>query len=96
MNNSTGLEKGTRRTGVRKIVIDDEQAGQRIDNFLRRQLPGLPTGRLYRILRRGEVRVNGGRIKAEYKLLAGDEVVLGVLRGDVRYELRLVLASREP
>lgn len=74
MNNSTGLEKGTRQTGVRKIVIDDEQAGQRIDNFLRRQLPGLPTGRLYRILRRGEVRVNGGRIKAEYKLLAGDEV----------------------
>jgi 23S rRNA pseudouridine955/2504/2580 synthase len=74
MNNNTGLEKGTRQTGVQKIVIDEEQAGQRIDNFLRRQLPGLPKGRLYRILRRGEVRVNGGRVRAEYKLVAGDKV----------------------
>ncbi len=62
------------RTPVRKVQIDAERAGQRIDNFLRRELPGLPTGRLYRILRRGEVRVNGGRVKAEYKLAEGDEV----------------------
>jgi 23S rRNA pseudouridine955/2504/2580 synthase len=61
-------------TKVRKIRIDAEQAGQRIDNFLRRELPGVPKGRLYRILRRGEVRVNGGRIRAEYKLQEGDEV----------------------
>ncbi len=61
-------------TKVRKIRIDGEQAGQRIDNFLRRELPGVPKGRLYRILRRGEVRVNGGRIRAEYKLQEGDEV----------------------
>jgi 23S rRNA pseudouridine955/2504/2580 synthase len=67
-------ESATRQTSVRKIRIDDEQAGQRIDNFLRRELPGLPKGRLYRILRRGEVRVNGGRVRAEYKLIAGDEV----------------------
>jgi 23S rRNA pseudouridine955/2504/2580 synthase len=59
---------------VRKIRIDSEHAGQRIDNFLRRELPGLPKGRLYRILRRGEVRVNGGRVRAEYKLQEGDEV----------------------
>ena len=62
------------RTGVRKIRIDAEHSGQRIDNFLRRELPGLPKGRLYRILRRGEVRVNGGRVRAEYKLREGDEV----------------------
>jgi 23S rRNA pseudouridine955/2504/2580 synthase len=74
MNSPAGAAKGTLQTGVRKILIDDEQAGQRIDNFLRRQLPGLPKGRLYRILRRGEVRVNGGRVRPEYKLLAGDEV----------------------
>ncbi len=65
---------GQQRTGVRKVRIDAEQAGQRIDNFLRRELPGLPKGRLYRLLRRGEVRVNGGRVRAEYKLAAGDEV----------------------
>lgn len=67
-------DTATRQTGVRKIHIDEEQAGQRIDNFLRRELPGLPKGRLYRILRRGEVRVNGGRVRAEYKLVPGDEV----------------------
>jgi 23S rRNA pseudouridine955/2504/2580 synthase len=60
--------------GVRKIRIDGELAGQRIDNFLRRELPGLPKGRLYRILRRGEVRVNGGRVRADYRLKDGDEV----------------------
>lgn len=68
------------RTPVRKLVIDAEQSGQRIDNFLRRELPGLPKGRLYRLLRRGEVRVNGGRIRAEYKLLTGDEVRLPPVR----------------
>ena len=62
------------RTQVRKVRIDGEQAGQRIDNFLRRELPGVPKGRIYRLIRRGEVRVNGGRIRAEYKLAEGDEV----------------------
>ncbi len=80
MNRSTGTAEGTRQTGVRKILIDDEQAGQRIDNFLRRQLPGLPKGRLYRILRRGEVRVNGGRVRAAYKLVGGDEVRIPPVR----------------
>jgi 23S rRNA pseudouridine955/2504/2580 synthase len=74
MNSNTGAGKGTRQTRVRKILIDEDQAGQRIDNFLRRQLPGLPKARIYRIIRRGEVRVNGGRVRAEYKLLSGDEV----------------------
>ncbi len=62
------------KTQVRKVRIDSEQAGQRIDNFLRRELPGVPKSRVYRLLRRGEVRVNGGRIRAEYKLQEGDEV----------------------
>ncbi|MCP5092308.1 MAG: RluA family pseudouridine synthase, partial [Gammaproteobacteria bacterium] len=43
-------------------------------NFLRGELPGVPKGRVYRLLRRGEVRVNGGRVRAEYKLKEGDEV----------------------
>jgi 23S rRNA pseudouridine955/2504/2580 synthase len=74
MKSSTPPPKGSRQSGVRKVRIDSEQAGQRIDNFLRRELPGLPKSRLYRIIRRGEVRVNGGRIKVEYRLAAGDEV----------------------
>ena len=82
MNSSTGDAHGTLQTGVRKIVIDQEQAGQRIDNFLRQQLPGLPKGRLYRIIRRGEVRVNGGRVRAAYKLEPGDEVRIPPARID--------------
>ncbi|MGI9219544.1 MAG: RluA family pseudouridine synthase [Woeseiaceae bacterium] len=62
------------KSKVRKVSITADQAGQRIDNFLRRELPGVPKGRIYRLLRRGEVRVNGGRIRAEYKLAVGDEV----------------------
>ncbi len=64
----------TRVTRVRKVPIDAERAGQRIDNFLRGELPGVPKGRVYRLLRRGEVRVNGGRVRADYKLKEGDEV----------------------
>jgi 23S rRNA pseudouridine955/2504/2580 synthase len=64
----------TRVTGVRKVRVDPDRAGQRIDNFLRNELPGVPKGRVYRLLRRGEVRVNGGRVRAEYRLQEGDEV----------------------
>jgi 23S rRNA pseudouridine955/2504/2580 synthase len=71
MSESTGRGEFS---GVRKIRIDSELAGQRIDNFLRRALPGVPKSRLYRLLRRGEVRVNGGRIRADYRLREGDEV----------------------
>lgn len=74
MNSPPKAEKGTRHTTVRKVRIDSEQAGQRIDNFLRRELPGLPKGRLYRVLRKGEVRVNGGRVRADYRLQPDDEV----------------------
>ncbi|MFT5501645.1 MAG: 23S rRNA pseudouridine955/2504/2580 synthase [Woeseiaceae bacterium] len=74
MEISNSQAPGSQQTGVRKVLIDAELAGQRIDNFLRRELPGVPKSRLYRILRRGEVRVNGGRVRAEYRLLDGDEV----------------------
>jgi 23S rRNA pseudouridine955/2504/2580 synthase len=65
---------GTRQTKVRKVAVNQERSGQRIDNFLRSELPGVPKGRVYRLLRRGEVRVNGGRVRAEYKLKEGDVV----------------------
>lgn len=58
---------------VRKVTVADE-VGQRIDNFLLRTLSDVPKSRIYRMLRKGEVRVNGGRIKPTYRLEAGDEV----------------------
>ncbi|MGD8172303.1 23S rRNA pseudouridine(955/2504/2580) synthase RluC [Vibrio sp. TRT 21S02] len=62
------------RTKVQFVDIDDDMAGQRIDNFLRNQLKSIPKSMVYRILRKGEVRVNKKRVKAEYKLQAGDLV----------------------
>ena len=72
----------SRPTRVRKVLIDEDRAGQRVDNFLRSELPGVPKGRVYRLLRRGEVRVNGGRVRAEYKLKSGDEVRIPPVRID--------------
>jgi 23S rRNA pseudouridine955/2504/2580 synthase len=74
MQENSPNDAGTRVCGVRKVRVSDDRAGQRIDNFLRNELPGVPKGRVYRLLRRGEVRVNGGRVRAEYKLQEGDEV----------------------
>jgi len=64
----------TDNPSVQIIPITEEEAGQRIDNFLRTLLKGVPKSMIYRIVRKGEVRVNKKRIKPEYKLLAGDEV----------------------
>lgn len=65
---------------VRLLVIDAEQEGQRIDNYLKTQLKGVPKSLIYRILRKGEVRVNKKRIKPEYKLEIGDEVRIPPVR----------------
>lgn len=62
------------------VDIDAEIAGQRIDNFLLNRLKGVPKSRIYRLLRKGEVRVNKGRIKPEYRLLAGDQIRLPPIR----------------
>ena len=70
----------TPTSGVQLLEIAPEYAGQRIDNFLRAQLKGVPKTLIYRILRKGEVRVNKGRIKPEYKLQAGDVVRVPPLR----------------
>lgn len=65
---------GTMRVRTVEVVADD--AGQRIDNFVLRELRGVPRTRVYRLLRRGEVRVNGGRVKPGRRLETGDRVRL--------------------
>ena len=65
---------------VQWLDISAEQAGQRIDNFLLRFLKGVPKSRIYRLLRKGEVRVNKGRIKPAYRLQSGDQVRIPPLR----------------
>lgn len=59
---------------VRYLRAKPSDAGQRIDNFLLKQLPGVPKSHVYRLLRSGQVRINGGRVKPERKLDEGDEV----------------------
>ena len=65
---------------VRQVNVSADEAGQRIDNFLARYLKGVPKSHIYRILRRGEVRVNSGRIRAQYKVCAGDAVRIPPVR----------------
>lgn len=65
---------------VQFVTIDGDEAGQRIDNFLLVRLKGVPKSMIYRIIRKGEVRVNKGRIKPEYKLAAGDSIRIPPVR----------------
>lgn len=67
-------EKTEVRPKVQFVEISADEAGQRVDNFLLAKLKGVPKSKVYRIVRKGEVRVNKGRIKPEYKLRAGDIV----------------------
>jgi len=59
---------------VRRLLVDDASAGQRLDNFLIRVLKGVPKTHVYRVIRSGEVRINKGRAAADTRLVLGDEV----------------------
>lgn len=67
-------------TAVRLVTVEEEFAGQRLDNFLMRELRGVPKSRIYNALRRGEVRVNKSRAKPAYKLEGGDQVRIPPIR----------------
>ena len=62
------------------VEVGEEAAAQRIDNFLLRHLKGVPKSHVYRVLRSGEVRVNSGRVKPEYRLQPGDRVRVPPIR----------------
>ena len=61
-------------TGVRLVRVPEDRDGQRLDNFLLLQLKGAPRSLVYKLVRSGQVRVNGKRAKAESRLAGGDEV----------------------
>lgn len=65
---------------VRQLKVDSEFEGQRLDNFLINLLKGLPKTRVYRIIRKGEVRVNKGRAKPDYRIVAGDYIRIPPMR----------------
>jgi len=61
-------------------IIDKDYVGQRVDNYLLSRLKGVPKSRIYRIIRKGEVRVNKGRVKADYKLKHNDSLRIPPIR----------------
>jgi 23S rRNA pseudouridine955/2504/2580 synthase len=62
------------------ITVSEDFVGQRLDNFLTTHLKGLPKTRIYRIIRKGEVRVNKGRVKPDYRLNPGDVIRIPPVR----------------
>jgi 23S rRNA pseudouridine955/2504/2580 synthase len=68
------------KDSVTWLEVGEESDGQRIDNFLLRIAKGVPKSHLYRILRSGEVRVNKGRVQAEYRLKCGDKIRMPPIR----------------
>ena len=65
---------------VQQVTVDEDSAGQRLDNFLMRILKGVPKTHVYRIIRSGEVRINRGRVSADTRLELGDVVRLPPVR----------------
>lgn len=68
------------RSGVRILKVPEDRSGQRLDNFLLGQLKGAPRSLIYKLVRSGQVRVNGGRAKADRKLEGGEEVRIPPVR----------------
>jgi len=62
------------RPAVRHLEVTPDQAGQRLDNFVHRELGDLPRSRIYRVIRKGEVRVNGHRAGPDTRLQAHDKI----------------------
>ena len=67
---------------VQFVTIDEENHLQRVDNYLISKMKGVPKSKIYRILRKGEVRVNKKRVKPEYKLKIDDHLRIPPVRLD--------------
>lgn len=70
-----------KKYAVRRVEVSPDRDGQRIDNFLGTQLKGVPRSAIYRLIRTGQVRVNGKRCKPDHKLAGGDEVRIPPVHG---------------
>ena len=80
MNHIIGAKSASATPAVKWLLVDEESAGQRLDNFLMRHLKGVPKTHIYRIIRSGEVRINKGRASADTRVESGDEVRLPPVR----------------
>ena len=78
------LSKAAARPRATWLEVGEDAEAQRIDNFLLKRLKGVPKSHVYRVLRSGEVRVNSGRVKPEYRLRVGDRVRVPPIRTSTR------------
>ena len=105
------MKELSKSAGVRREVVGEDAASQRVDNYLLRHCKGVPKSHVYRILRSGQVRVNGRRVAPDYRLQSGDEVRIPPLRlpdkplrtalrstcrFDIRYEDDALIALAKP
>ena len=74
MKHIIGGNPAPQRPEVKTVTVDEDSAGQRLDNFLMRELKGVPKTHVYRIIRSGEVRVNKGRASADTRVEQGDQI----------------------
>jgi 23S rRNA pseudouridine955/2504/2580 synthase len=83
------LSKAAAKPKAKWLVVGEEGEAQRIDNFLLRELKGVPKSHVYRVLRSGEVRVNSGRVKPDYRLRIGDKVRIPPMRVGEKQAVKL-------
>lgn len=81
-------DTATTQIGVQRRQVTEDEAGQRLDNYLLRHLKGVPKSRIYRIVRSGEVRINGARCQPDQRLILGDELRLPPVRRQAFVESR--------
>ena len=80
MNHIIDTPEAPAAAAAKTMLVDEESAGQRLDNFLLRHLKGVPKTHVYRIIRTGEVRINKGRVNADTRVQTGDVVRLPPVR----------------
>ena len=90
------VTKSSAKSAVRHVTVGEDDAGTRLDRFLTRQYTALPRTRLYRLVRKGEVRVNGKRASIDTRLASGDDVRLPPVQLEVATEPATARVPRVP
>ncbi len=89
MTMTTPPRKASPNTAVRSVEVPEDRDNQRLDNFLSSQIKGVPKSLIYKLVRSGQVRINGKRAKPDARVFVGDEVRIPPVRLEVEGEVRL-------
>jgi 23S rRNA pseudouridine955/2504/2580 synthase len=88
MTMTTPPRKPSLNTAVRSVEVPEDRDNQRLDNFLSSQIKGVPKSLIYKLVRSGQVRINGKRAKSDARVFVGDEVRIPPVRLEVEGEVR--------